>query len=57
MLYPHKKLKQALNHELVLNKVHRVIKFNQESWLKSCIDMKTELRKNIEKDSKKDFFK
>ena len=57
MLYPHKKLKQALNHGLVLNKVHRVIKFNQESWLKSYIDMKTELRKNIEKDSKKDFFK
>ena len=26
-------LKQALNHELVLKKVHRVIKFNQRAWL------------------------
>ena len=24
-------LKQALNHELVLKKVHKVIKFNQEA--------------------------
>ena len=27
-------LKQALNHGLVLKKVHRVIKFNQEACLK-----------------------
>ena len=27
-------LKQALNHGLKLNKVHRVIKFNQTAWLK-----------------------
>ena len=27
-------LKQTLNHGLVLKKVHRVIQFNQESWLK-----------------------
>ena len=26
-----RKLKQALNHELVLKKVHRVIRFNQEA--------------------------
>ena len=26
-------LKQALNHGLVLRKVHRVIQFNQEDWL------------------------
>ena len=26
-------LKQTLNHELVLKKVHRVIKFNQNAWL------------------------
>ena len=30
-------LKQALNHRLVLNKVHRVIKFNQKAWIKSLI--------------------
>ena len=28
-------LKQALNHGLKLNKVHRVIQFNQKAWLKN----------------------
>ena len=27
-------LKQPLNHGLISKKVHRVIQFNQESWLK-----------------------
>ena len=27
-------LKQALNHGLIFKKVHRVIQFNQEAWLK-----------------------
>ena len=36
-----KKLKQELNHSFVLKKVHRVIKFNQEAWLKTYINMKT----------------
>ena len=30
-------LKQALNHGIILKKVHRVIKFNQKAWLKPCI--------------------
>ena len=38
-------LKQALNHGLKLKKVHRIIEFNQEAWLKTYIDMNTELRK------------
>ena len=37
-------LTQALNHELVLKKVHRVIKFNQNAWLKPYIDMNTDVR-------------
>ena len=41
-------LKQALNHGLVLKKVHRVIKFNQEAWLKPYIDMNTDLRKSAQ---------
>ena len=38
-------LKQTLDHGLILKKVHRVIQFNQEAWLKEYIDMNTELRK------------
>ena len=49
-------LKQALNHGLELKKVHRVIEFNQEAWLKPYIDMNTELRKIAKNDFKKDFF-
>ena len=36
-------LKQALSHMLILKKVHRVIQFNQETWLKPYADMNTEL--------------
>ena len=49
--------KQELNHGLVLQKVHQVIKFNKKAWLKSYIDMNTKLRKNPENDFKNNFFK
>ena len=39
-------LKQALNQGLVLEKLYRVIKFDQKAWLKPDIDMNKELRKN-----------
>ena len=39
-------LKQALDHGLKLRKVHRVIEFDQEAWLKKYINFNTELRKN-----------
>ena len=39
-------LKQGLNHGLVFKKVHRVIKFNQNAWLKPYINMNTDSRKN-----------
>ena len=38
-------LKQALNYRLVLRKFHRLIKFNQNAWLKPYIDMNTDLKK------------
>ena len=49
-------LKQALNHGLKLAKVHRIIQFDQDAWLKPYIDMNTELRKNTKNDFEKDFF-
>ena len=32
-------LKQALNHGLILKKIHRVIKFIQKAWLKPHIKL------------------
>ena len=51
-------LKQGLNHGLKLTKVHRVIEFRQEAWLKPYIDMNTKLRmQEAKNDFEKDFFK
>ena len=52
-----KSLKQALNHELKLKRVHRIIEFSQKAWPKSYIDMNTELRKLAKDDFEKDLFK
>ena len=50
-------LKQALNHGLILKQVHSVIRFNQEAWLKSYIDMNAKLRTEAKNDFEKDLFK
>ena len=50
-------LKQALNHGLVLKKVHRVIQFNQKDLLKPYIHMNTKLRKEAKNNFDTDFFK
>ena len=42
-------LKQSLNHGLVFTKVQRVIKLNQNAWLKPYIDINTDLTKNSKK--------
>ena len=49
-------LKQALNNGLKLKKIHRIIKFIQDAWLKPYNDMNTELRKIAKNDFEKDFF-
>ena len=48
---------RALNHGLILRKVHRVIQFNQKAWLKEYIDMNTELRKKANNYFEKDLYK
>ena len=50
-------LKQALNHGLKLKKIHRIIEFNQEAWLKPYINMSTELKQLARNDFEKDIFK
>ena len=42
-------LKQALNHGLILRKVHRLIQFNQEEWLKPYIHMNTKFKNRSKK--------
>ena len=50
-------LKQALDHGIILKKVHKVIQFNQKAWLKEYIDINTELRKQAKNNFEKGFFK
>ena len=46
-----------MNHGLKLKKIHRIIEFNQEAWLKPHIHINTELRKAAKNDFEKDLFK
>ena len=50
-------LKQAINHGLILKKVHRVIKFDQKAWRKPYIDTNSKLRQKAKNKFEKDFFK
>ena len=50
-------LKQALKHRLLLKKVYKVIRFNQDEWLKPYTERNMELRKIAKNDFEKDFFK
>ena len=50
-------LKQALDYGLILKKVHKVIQFNQEAWLKDYIDLNSGLRTKPKTDFEKNSLK
>ena len=50
-------LKQALDHGLVLEHIHRCTRFKQSPWMKEYIDFNTRLRTAAKNDFEKDFYK
>ena len=50
-------MKQAIDHGLVLEKIHRAIEFKQSSWMREYIDFNTRLRTAAKNDFEKDFYK
>lgn len=50
-------LKKYLSWGMKLQKIHRVLQFKQEAWLKPYIEFNTQLRRDAETDFEKDFFK
>ena len=45
-----------MNHELVLEKVNKMIKFNENVWLKPYVDMSIDLRKKKAKNNLEKIF-
>ena len=50
-------LKQAIDHGLVLERIHRAIEFKQSAWMREYIDFNTKLRTSAKNDFGKDFYK
>ena len=52
-----KALKQAIDHGLVLEKIHRAIEFKQSAWIREYIDFNTKLRTAAKNDFENKIFK
>ena len=52
-----KTLKQYLDLGLRIKKIHRGTSFEEETWLKSYIELNTNLWQSAKNDFEKDFFK
>ena len=52
-----KALKQAINHGLVPEKIHRAIEFKQSAWMREYIDFNMRLRTAAKNDFERDFYK
>ena len=46
-------LKQVLDERLVLKSLHWIVKFKQKGWLKSWIDINTDISKKAKSDFEK----
>ena len=53
----HENLKLYEELGMVITKIRRGIKFREEPWMKSYIELNTKLRANGKNDFEKDFFK
>ena len=52
-----KNLTQCLRHGLKLTKIHRILEFTEQAWLKPYIELNTSLRAAAKNDFEKNFFK
>ena len=52
-----KALVQALEHGLIIEKIHRAIEFRQSAWMREYIDFNMRLRTAAKNDFEKDFYK
>ena len=56
-MFSYKSFKTSIKSWINIKKVHRVIQLKQKAWLKTYIDMNTELRKKAKNEFEKNFFK